>query len=208
VALHADFDIQLLTSHLPVTFDKLHSISQQDEVLGTVKEYIKAGWPDPNILRQHPHWSQIEGFHRRRESLTIKKDCIMFGERIIIPTVLRQWVLKLMHQGHPGIQRMKSLAQNYTYWPGMDKDIEQRVRRCTPCAAAAKQPPKATLHSWPPAIKPWERIHIDYAGPHLGKQFPIVIDAYSKYPEVVSVPSITSRQTVAALRKMCASKEG
>ena len=109
-ALQADFDIQLLTSHLPVTFDKLHSISRQDEVLGTVKEYIKAGWPDPNILRQHPHWSQIEGFHRRRESLTIKKDCIMFGERIIIPTVLRQWVLKLMHQGHPGIQRMKSLA--------------------------------------------------------------------------------------------------
>ena len=86
----------------------------------------------------------------------------------------------------------------------MDKDIEQRVRRCTPCAAAAKQPPKATLHSWPPATKPWEKIHIDYAGPHLGKQFPIVIDAYSKYPEVVSVPSIPSRQTVAALRKMCA----
>ena len=128
----------------------------------------------------------------------------MFRERIVVPTGLRKRVLKLLHRGHPGIQRMKSLARNYAYWPGMDKEIEQRVCRCTPCAAAAKQPIKATLHSWPPATKPWERIHIDYAGPHLGKQFLIVVDAHSKYPEVVPVPSITSRQTVIALRKLWA----
>ena len=128
----------------------------------------------------------------------------MFRERIVVPTGLRKRVLKLLHRGHPGIQRMKSLARNYAYWPGMDKEIEQRVCQCTPCAAAAKQPIKATLHSWPPATKPWERIHIDYAGPHLGKQFLIVVDAHSKYPEVVPVPSITSRQTVIALRKLWA----
>lgn len=99
---------------------------------------------------------------------------------------------------------MKSLARNYAYWPGMDHDIEKMVRRCSPCASAAKQPPKATLHSWPPATKPWERIHIDYAGPHLGRHFLIVVDAHSKYPEVIPVPNMTSRQTVTALRKLYA----
>jgi transposase InsO family protein len=201
-ALQADFDIQLLTSHLPVTFDKLRSFTLQDPVLGAVKKYIKAGWPDTNTLRQHPTWSQIEGFHRRRESLTIEQDCIMCRERVVIPTGLRKRVLKQIHQGHPGIQRMKSLARNYAYWPGMDTEIEQMVRSCTPCAAAAKQPTKETLHSWPPATKPWERIHVDYAGPYMGKQFLIVVDAFSKYPEVVPVPHITSRQTVTALRKL------
>jgi hypothetical protein len=41
-ALQADFDIQSLTSHLPVTFDKLRTVSQKDKLLQTVKQYIKA----------------------------------------------------------------------------------------------------------------------------------------------------------------------
>jgi hypothetical protein len=92
---------------------------------------------------------------------------------------------------------MKLLAHNYAYWPGMDHDIEEMVRGCGPCATATKQPLKAALHSWPPATKPWERIHIDFAGPHLGRHFLIVVVAYSKYPEVISAPNTTSRQTVA-----------
>ena len=99
---------------------------------------------------------------------------------------------------------MKSLARNYAFWPGMDHDIEEMVRVCGPCAAAAKQPFKATLHSWPPATKPWERIHKDFGGPHLGRHFLIVVDAYLKYLEVFSAPNTTSRQTVAILRKLCA----
>jgi hypothetical protein len=38
----------------------------------------------------------------------------------------------------------------------------------------------------------------------MGKQFLIVVNAYSKYPEVVPVPRITSRQTVTTIRKLCA----
>jgi transposase InsO family protein len=86
----------------------------------------------------------------------------------------------------------------------MDHDIEEMVRGCGPCAVAAKQPLKATLHSWPPATKPWERIHIDFAGPHLGRDFLIVVDANSKYLEVISAPNTTSRQTVTILHKLCA----
>jgi hypothetical protein len=122
----------------------------------------------------------------------------MFSDRIVIPAVLRTKVLKLCHQGHPGIQHMKSLARNYAYWPGMDHNIENMVQQCSPCASATKQPPKTTLQSWPPATKPWERIHIDYAGPHLGRHFLIVVDTFTKYPEV-----ITTRQTVTVLRKLC-----
>jgi transposase InsO family protein len=57
---------------------------------------------------------------------------------------------------------------------------------------------------WPPATKPWERIHIDFAGPHQGRQFLIVVDTYSKYPDIISMPSMMSRQTVAVLCKLCA----
>jgi hypothetical protein len=69
----------------------------------------------------------------------------------------------------------------------MDHDIEEMVRLCGPCATAAKQPLEATLHSWPPATKPRERIHIDFAGPHLGRHFLFVVDAYSKYRSVICI---------------------
>ena len=170
-----------------------------------MKKLIKSSWPDLRLLHQHAGWSQHERFYRRRETLTIEQGCVLFRERVVIPTVLRTKVLKILHQGHPGIQRMKSLARKYAYWPGMDHDIEEMVRLCGPCAAAAaKQPLKATLNSWPPATKPWEPIHIDFVGPNLGRHFLIVVDAYSKYPDVISVSSTTSQKTVAIFRKLCA----
>ena len=98
---------------------------------------------------------------------------------------------------------MKSLTHNYSYWPGMDHDIEEMVRLCGPCAAGTKQPLKVTLHSWPPATKPWEHIHIDFAGPHLGRHFLIIVDAYSKNTKVISAPNTKSWQTVAILYKLC-----
>ena len=202
--LQADFDIDMLTNHLPVTFNQLRTVSQEDELLLTVKRFIKTKWPDLKTLRQLPNWAHLEGFYRHRESLAVEQECILFRERIVIPTVLRTRVPKLFHQGHPGIQQMKSFARNYAYWPGMDHDIESMVRQCGPCASAAKQPPKATLHSWPPATKLWERIHVDYAEPILGRHFLIAVDAHSKYPDVIPVPNMTSRQTVTVLRKLYA----
>jgi len=58
----------------------------------------------------------------------------------------------------------------------MDNDIEEKFRLCVSCRAAAKQPLKATLPSWPPATNPWECIHIDFAGPHLGRYYLNVVD--------------------------------
>ena len=85
----------------------------------------------------------------------------------------------------------------------MDHDIEEMVRLCVSCAAAAKQPLKASLQSWPPTSKLRERIHIDLAGPHLGRHSLIVVDAYSNYHDVFSVSSTTSRQTLAITHKLC-----
>ena len=67
-----------LTSHLPVTFEELSALSQEDELLQTVKRFIKSRWPDLETLCQHPKWSQLEGFHRRREALTIEQECVLF----------------------------------------------------------------------------------------------------------------------------------
>ena len=40
--------------------------------------------------------------------------------------------------------------------------------------------------------KPWERIHIDFCGPFRNHMYLIVVDAYSKWPEVIRMSSSTS----------------
>ena len=43
-------------------------------------------------------------------------------------------------------------------------------------------------------------LHIDFAGPISGITYLVVVDAYSKFPEVVKMTSTTSTSTVNALR--------
>ena len=55
------------------------------------------------------------------------------------------------------------------------------------------------LHPWEWPQKPWSRLHIDYAGPFLGKMFLVTVDAYSKWLEVQVVNTATSHVTIERL---------
>ena len=35
-------------------------------------------------------------------------------------------ILKLLHEGHPGIARMKALARSVVWWPGLDVELESK----------------------------------------------------------------------------------
>ena len=82
---------------------------------------------------------------------------------------------------------MKALARSYVWWPKMDEEIESLVRNCTVCQEHRKAPAAAPLHPWEFPEKPWRRLHMDYAGPFLGKMFLIIIDAHSKWMDVYPV---------------------
>ncbi|XP_062556754.1 uncharacterized protein K02A2.6-like [Armigeres subalbatus] len=120
----------------------------------------------------------------------------MLSDRVVIPDVLRTPVLKQLHAGHPGMERMKAIARSYVFWPNIDADIEDYVRRCSRCAAVAKSPTKTTLSSWPIPTQPWSRIHVDYAGPYKGNFFLVIVDALTKWPEIYCTNSMTSSVTI------------
>lgn len=48
-----------------------------------------------------------------------------------------------------------------------------------------RDPIRAPIHPWEYPSRPWARLHIDHAGPFLGKLFLIVTDAYSKWIDVL-----------------------
>ncbi len=97
---------------------------------------------------------------------------------------------------------MKALARSHIWWPGLDRDIEQLVRACIACQSVKQPPAVAPLHPWIWPARPWERIHVDFAGPFLGTSFLIVVDAHSKWPEVIEMSSTTAAKTIQVMRHL------
>ena len=128
----------------------------------------------------------------------------MWGIRVIVPKSLQQRVLESLHENHPGITRMKAVARSYVWWNGIDKDIESKPRHVYNVKEQQSKPPVAPLHPWIWPTSPWKRIHIDFAGPFLDKMFLIVVDAHSKWPEVVQMSSTTTSKTVEVLQVLFA----
>jgi len=163
-----------------------------------VLQYTKRGWPSkvPEVLKP---------YHNRRDQLTLEGDCVMWGVRVIVPKKLQERVLEELHKSHLGIARSKALARSHVWWPKLDSAIEMMTKSCPRCQAVRSEPAAAPLHPWLWPNRPWQRIHIDFAGPFRGHNFLVVVDAHSKWPEVIPMPTTTSTATIYELRRLFAS---
>ena len=65
-------------------------------------------------------------------------------------------------------------------------------------------PAKAQLHSWELPTSSWECVHVDFVGPFFGQMFLVLVDAHSKWPEVIEMKSITADKTIQELRNIFA----
>ena len=74
------------------------------------------------------------------------------------------------------------------------------MKTCQACQSNRKSPPLSLLHPWEFPARPWSRLHVDFAGPFLGKQFIVLVDSFSKWLEVAVVSSCSSLQAIRFLR--------
>ncbi|UYV75052.1 hypothetical protein LAZ67_12002238 [Cordylochernes scorpioides] len=89
------------------------------------------------------------------------------------------------------------------WWPGINKNIEELARDCRICQETASMPP-STISEWTWPEKPWHRLHLDLAGPFMGRMFMVLVDAYTKWLEIVIIKDITSRTIIGHLREIFA----
>ncbi|XP_037927767.1 uncharacterized protein K02A2.6-like [Teleopsis dalmanni] len=187
----------------PIDAEVIRFHTKRDETLMKVHRFIQQGWP----ISVGPQQADILPYFQRNTALVIIDNIIClqgYSNRAIIPKKLRQRVLKLLHESHWGIVRMKQLARRYCWWPGIDKNIETLASSCNICKRTSASPPKE-FSSWPEAIRPWQRVHIDFAGPVFNQHMWLVcVDAFSQYPYIVQLSNTTSTDTVKALTSIFA----
>ena len=182
---------------LLVTAKAVQKATRSDPILSKVLHHTKRGWP------AHVQ-DALKPFFSRRQELTIEDECLLWGMRVVIPKALQVPLLQELHRDHPSISRMKALARSHVWWPGLDQDIEDLVKACQPCQSVKQAPPAAPMHPWTWPSEPWKRVHIDFAGPFLGKMYFLAIDAHSKWPEVFEMNQTTTARTITVLRHLFA----
>ena len=78
------------------------------------------------------------------------------------------------------------------------------VKECGGCQQFLNKPDQIMYSPWMEPSGPWQRIHIDYAGPYLGEMFLVVVDEYSRWLEVKVMKGTTSGKTIEELRSIFA----
>ena len=74
--------------------------------------------------------------------------------------------------------------------------VETRINTCLGCQATTYKPVRDPLKPTPLPDRPWQRVDMDFWGPMSnGEYLLVIIDEYSRYPEVEFVRS-TSAQAV------------
>ncbi|PIO72464.1 integrase core domain protein [Teladorsagia circumcincta] len=96
---------------------------------------------------------------------------------------------------------MARMKKGYVCWMNINRDIEENVRHCSYCQGTAKMPRKTALSSWPDEKN---RVHIDYVGPINGEMYLVVVDSYSKWPEVSEMLSSTAKANWIELKMLFA----
>ena len=71
------------------------------------------------------------------EKLSIRWGLLFVDDQIAIPYDLRRRLLDILHFGHSGITKMTEEAKIF-WWPGLRKEIEQKVKDCTACLATGE----------------------------------------------------------------------
>eukprot|EP00731_Ephydatia_muelleri_P000397 Em0001g397a len=73
--------------------------------------------PGDTILTRCSRW---------KSELSVEDGCILWGSRVVVPPPGRVPIIKILHDGHPGVSRMKSLARSVVWWPGLDAELEAK----------------------------------------------------------------------------------
>ena len=124
--------VNQITSQLKARSNSLHNLQLatiDDDKLTILKHVIQQGWP--KTIKEVP--SEIQPYWTFQEELTIEDGLVLKGAGIIIPDKKREEILKLIHEGHLGLNKCKMRAKETMYWPGMNKHLEQLILICQLC---------------------------------------------------------------------------
>ena len=144
-----------------ITWDIIKKATSNDDLMLQLINLIKQGFPTSND-KLPPH---LRTFWDHRNNLHTNDNVVLFNNRVVVPSCLRQEVLQSLHAAHQGVSAMNERAKMSVFWLGISKDIQITRNNCLHCIQNA--PSQARLPPYEPWIpsSPFESVVCDYFAP-------------------------------------------
>ena len=140
---------------------------------------VQKGWP----LHKAEVPDLAKPFYSLKDEIHIANGVACIGQRLIVPKNLRKEMLERIHESHLGEEKCKSRARGTLYWPRMNTEISQMVSRCSICLEFRQGNRKEPIIAHEVKAQPFAKVGADLFQ-FGGKDYLIVVDYYSKYPEI------------------------
>jgi len=137
----------------------------------------------------------------------ITNDILYFKNRIYMPKKLTKIILEKYHSnasaGHFGTRKTEELIRRFYYWPKMNNDIEEYIKRCPICSTLKDKThaPYGLVQFSETPQKPWTHIHVDFITDlptSSGYDTVInIVDHFSKMIHLVPTSGLPSAEDVA-----------
>ena len=191
-----DCFIHAVIASLPASSERVDvykAAQAADTICQQVVTFCLKGWPEQRIHTKqlHPYWGA-------RHKLTVVDDLLLYDSCIVVPLSLQAETLSKIHTGHMGIQKCLMRAKTSVWWPGMAGQLKRVIQECRICKEHRVQG-KEPLLPTPLPDYPWEKIAADLFFLK-GSTYLLVVDYFSKFPELVKLASTTASSVINALK--------
>ena len=178
----------------PIGIEEIQQASEADTVINNIiKRVVTSAWRDCNPVE--------EPFFRVRDQLTVVKGVLLLGSRYVIPEGIRHSVLRLAHEGHPGMDAFLDTLKSRVWWSGQARDATTFVERCSICWRRHSNHAQVLQPSEIEGV--WSKLAVDLVTIE-GSTCLSIVDYGSRYPEVLPLTSSTSTAVIEKLTELFA----
>jgi transposase InsO family protein len=195
----SDSVIRFVSSNLLASEDireiELIEALDEDRAYKQSITFIRYGWPKSGRDLS----GEILNLYHNRSKLTLCSDFLMYGTRFYIPYNLRDIYLSRLHEGHLGINKCQSKAQQLFWWPGINAEIASFIQECNECIKNGRV--KHQPWTEPPLPEgPWQEIGVDVFE-FKNKLYTIMVDYYSKWTDAIHIRTQTTESVIEAMTR-------
>nr|XP_054766956.1 uncharacterized protein LOC129274128 [Lytechinus pictus] len=162
-----------------VTWDRVRSATASDDNMQTLLELIESGLPAHRHAFPHP----LGEYFQFQDGLSSVDGAILFNDRVLIPTSLRDEILTHLHAAHQGVTSMTARTDASVFWPGISPAIRALRAGCTQCNRIAPSNPSAPPAPLISPAFPFQCICAYYFH-YKGCNYLVIVDRYSNWPIV------------------------
>lgn len=179
----------------PSRMESIRSATAADSDLQSVIKLMRSGWPEyygnvpPNI----------RAYVKMKNKLSEANGLLIRGSRIVFPQALRFDILKKIHDGHQGLTKCRERAKSSVWWLGLSAELKSLVMSCHACQEQRRAQQREPLISTPLPDRPWKRIGLHLCE-HNKSNYLVISDYYSRFLEVLHLPSTTSTHVIQRLK--------